>query len=52
MPVLSSSIPWISSSGSLILSAYVNGDIFVYVSDASQYVRSSAWKLNGVSVRL
>ena len=39
-----------SSSGFLILSAWLNGLIRAYVSGACHSVRSSAWKPKGVSV--
>src|ERR1035437_10394254 len=41
-----------SRIGVLMLSAYVKGHIRVYIAVASQYVRSSFWNPNGVSVRL
>ena len=49
-PVLLSASPWMSSSGFLILSAWLNGLIRAYVSGACHSVRSSAWKPKGVSV--
>eukprot|EP00951_Prasinocladus_malaysianus_P050003 scaffold675885_cov60-Prasinocladus_malaysianus.AAC.1 len=44
VPVLLSSSPWMRRIGSLILSAFMKGDIFIYVSGACQMVRSSAWQ--------
>ena len=40
------------SSGASIFSACANGETLTYICGASQNVRRSRWKPNGVSVRL
>jgi hypothetical protein len=50
VPVFWSSAPCSSRMGLPILLALANGDMAMYVSAASQNVRSSPWNPNGVSV--
>jgi hypothetical protein len=52
VPELLSISPWISSSGSLIESAWKKGEIAKSLSGAYQSGRRSAWTPKEVSVRL